>query len=231
MNKLSILLIAIATLTFFSCDDDDDEKVVVKDYGLKTFSADLDYDATVAHGGVAYKQQIYFSLSDSSAVDSATYGTDEWTTFYLIEDSSQANFISDVENWEIAFTYYTALITQYGTTTPYGVVGTLINIDESISVGLYDYEMSDSTSTTEATSAFTALTLDDVSDLEYSSDADAIGYDWKSFDMSTYAYTVDTTLFYIVKLSSGDTYKLRFLSFYGSSTTERIITIQYQLMQ
>jgi hypothetical protein len=46
----------------------------------------------------------------------------------------------------------------------------------------------------------------------------SIGYDWKSFDMNTFTYTVEDSLVYFVRSLQGDVYKLIFTKFEGSST-------------
>ena len=42
----------------------------------------------------------------------------------------------------------------------------------------------------------------------------AIGWDWKQYDMSSGPYTVDVTKNYIVKNQNGLYFKLRFIDFY-----------------
>lgn len=90
--------------------------------------------------------------------------------------------------------------------------------------------MIEDTVSTDLSAAFAALSLSDISGVSYSSDVDAIGYDWKTLDWSTFQYVVSDNWFYILEKGE-NTYKLRFTSFYGNSTDERVMKIEYQLMQ
>lgn len=223
-----VIATAIATT---SCSDDSDSQIEVKDSGLKTFAANLNYDANATYGEVAYRNQVYFSFTaEDSLVATATYGTNSWTDFYLISDSAQYNITSKyVSNWDLVFTDYTALTTAMGVTIPYTVTGVLINASKDIQVASIDYTKSENSDS--IASAFSNLKLSKVRDLSYSSDVDAIGYNWKAINMSTYLYSVNTNYFYIVKIDDATYYKMRFIGFYGSSTNERVATIQYQLMK
>lgn len=54
--------------------------------------------------------------------------------------------------------------------------------------------------------------------LTYSEDINVIGYDWKTFNMSTFSYDVDNTQAYYVKYADGTVYRVYFTAFTGSST-------------
>jgi hypothetical protein len=220
---LMCLLLGVMGASIVSCSKND-EQIVQKDYGLKTFAANYNY----TNG--TYMNQVYFSFSDS-LTGTATQGTSNWTNFYLISDSAQYNITSNyLSNWDVVFTSYTtSLASSSGGYVAYKVTGALINSKKKIQVALIKYTNSENTDS--ISSAFAKLKISDVSSLDYSSNVDAIGYNWKAIDMVTYAYKVSTNHFYIVKLSDGNYYKLRFIGFYGSSTNERVAKIQYQLMQ
>jgi hypothetical protein len=164
-------------------------------------------------------------------VGTATQGTSNWTNFYLISDSAQYNITSNyVKSWDIVFTNYTTSVaSSAGSSVAYKVTGALINTKNKIQVALMQY--TNSARADSISSAFAKLKIADVSSLNYSSNVDAIGYNWKAIDMTTYTYTVSANNFYILKLNNGSYYKLRFVSFYGSSTSQRIAKIEYQLMQ
>ena len=55
-------------------------------------------------------------------------------------------------------------------------------------------------------------------DLTYSEEINSIGFDWKTLDMGTFAYVVDSQKAFFVKLLNGTIYKINFLTFAGSST-------------
>ena len=227
-NMKRILLSLVVAAGIFTACDDDDEVVEVKDYGLKTFTADLAYDASIEHDeGTNYTQQTYFAFGEETAVSTALVSDSlSWTEFNIIEDTTAYNVTSDVENWDLVFTHYTTRIMMGPTDyLDYGVTGTLLNLEENLQVAMIEDTVS-----TDLSAAFADLALVDVADLEYSPDVDVIGYNWKSLDFETYLYTVSDNWFYIIR-KQDDTYKLRFTSFYGSSTDERQIKMEYQLMQ
>ena len=226
MKKFFLLFMVLACLSACSSDDD---AVEIKDYDLQTFEADLKYDSEAGHGTVAYTQQVYFKFGEISEVETGEYGTDSWNQFYLLQDSVATNYTSDVSDWDLVFTNYTANLGTDEAPMEYNVTGVLINTEEEIVVGLYEY--TDSEDSGEISAAFAGLNLDAISSNVYSDDIDVIGYDWKPYDRDAGMYTVATNEFYLVRLKSGDTYKLRFVGFYGDTTAERIIKIEYQLME
>ena len=234
-NMKRILLVMVVVAGIFTACDDDDEIVEVKDYGLKTFTADLAYDASIGHGeGTNYTQQTYFAFGEETKVAFAVASdTLSWTDFSMIKDPTHAdyNISTDVTGWDLVFSYYTEEEVDMGGGSIYlvGATGVLINTEADIEVGLYEY--TESIQTDSITSAFGNLSLEDLVSVEYDSSIDVIGHSWKSYDMSNSIYNVNPSMFFIVKLMSGDIYKLRFTSFYGSSTDERVIKMEYQLMQ
>lgn len=227
--KRIFFAVMMAAVIFTGCKKD--EAVEVKDYGLKTFEADLNYDAAAEHGTVQYKQQTYFSFGKETPVAIGNYGEDSWTEFYLLQDTSAYNVSTDVLGWDLLMSYYTESLydSDLDKNVPYGVVGVLINTDHEIKVAKMEY--TDSEDETAITEAFANLTLADLPTLSYSGDINAIGHTWKSFSLSAMQYTVNTNWFYIINLPNGDTYKLRFTGFYGTSTSERVVKFEYQLMQ
>ena len=58
----------------------------------------------------------------------------------------------------------------------------------------------------------------------YTSNIGEIGYDWKSFNMTTYQYDIEDSLVYFVEDQTGDIYKLIFTGFGGSATGDFIFT-------
>lgn len=66
----------------------------------------------------------------------------------------------------------------------------------------------------------------DVTNLTFVEDINAIGYDWKTFNMSNFTYTINTDKSYYVKYANGTVYRLKFNSFVGSSTG--VITFNHE---
>nr|WP_321453907.1 HmuY family protein [uncultured Carboxylicivirga sp.] len=222
MKKL-LWMLAVTAL-FTSCDDD--EIIEVKDYGMKSIEADLGYDSS---SEVSYTKQVYIKLGGEATVAEGEYGTDSWTNFNFCKgvEGEKYNVDTDVTGWDIVFTNYRLNLGTETEPYPYAVTGALVHSD--CSVAFAEYVTSDAEDAIAA--AFAALTLADITDVEYSSDMDAIGYNWKSFDMNSMLYAVSSNYFFFIKLSNGDIYKLRFTSFYGDTTNDRVVNAEYALMQ
>lgn len=63
---------------------------------------------------------------------------------------------------------------------------------------------------------FAEISLSDTVVHRFSPRADAIGYDWKSFDLNTNLYTTHSEIGYIIQDSHGYFYKLHFVDFYNN---------------
>ncbi|MEM9885246.1 MAG: T9SS type A sorting domain-containing protein [Bacteroidota bacterium] len=59
--------------------------------------------------------------------------------------------------------------------------------------------------------------VDETTQLEFSSDLDAIGFDWKTFSFSS-GWSLPDNLAYVVKTAEGQLYKMVFIDFEGSTT-------------
>ena len=106
-------------------------------------------------------------------------------------------------NWDILFTKY---IYTYPVTTPqagtlYPVTGVLSNY--KVKVAKFEHVNPDF-----------LMTTPQVMD----STRSPIGWDWKSFDMESFAFKVQDSLAYFVQNRAGNIYKLVFTGFAGSST-------------
>lgn len=64
---------------------------------------------------------------------------------------------------------------------------------------------------------FNTIVIGDTLNKTFSSNANAIGFDWKFFDLNTNIYTVDASICYIIQDNKGFYYKLHFIDFYNSS--------------
>lgn len=124
----------------------------------------------------------------------------------------------DKKSWDIVFTQYRELVFDNDVTVmralPYVVTGALLN---PCSTQAAD----------DSTEDFSAITASTVQHLAFSSDRNAIGYDWKTVDINmatgggTAAYAVNPHKNYIVCTREGYWYKLHFLSFYNPQTGQK----------
>ncbi len=247
MKKFMILLAAVALMT--SCSDDD-EKITPKDYGMKTFSADMKYQPE--EGGMSHdfncKQQTYFKLGQNNAVAVGEFGTDSWTRFDLLPklpkekdkngaglpeiDNPNYNVTTTVKGWDLLFTQYVGDAYNghgpEGNIMPYFLAGVLINT-ANVQVGLHKYEESEIPE--DIAKAFADLKLSDVANVEYSGKIDAIGTSFRALIGMPPTYKLRLNNFYIIKTNNGDIYKLRFIGYYGETQKDKVFTCKYALMK
>jgi hypothetical protein len=118
------------------------------------------------------------------------------------------NKLADIEppkdKWDLLFTQYVKLLfaPPYPATRNYEVVGAMIN-PWRIEVG-FGFKR-----------PFNEINNTDIPS-EFYNHRDAIGFDWKWFDIGTNSYTVNPSMNYILKTSEGFYYKLHFLDFYDA---------------
>jgi hypothetical protein len=106
--------------------------------------------------------------------------------------------------WDLIFTrYYTPLDDGQGGTLDYLVTGSL----QGPGIEVAEVQTLDPDQR-----AFQAGTD------TFSSNLDVIGYDWKSFDLSTFSYSIADDVVYFVKDRQDKLWKLQFIDFEGSST-------------
>jgi hypothetical protein len=105
--------------------------------------------------------------------------------------------------WDLEFSRYTHIFFEFDT-LPYLVTGALIN-PSGVLVAK------------DSSLNFNAINFDSIPDFSFINDANAIGYDWKSFDIDDTKYSIIPNKFYIVKDLEGNYYKLRFIDFFSDS--------------
>jgi hypothetical protein len=115
--------------------------------------------------------------------------------------------------WDIAFVQYTHLFVSEN--IPYLVMGVAINSHETQALKLQNID-------------FESLDFAKATAFQLSSHRDAIGYDWKLFNGSSFSINENTV--YIIKSFEGIYYKLRFVDFYDSNGTKGVPTWEYQAL-
>ncbi len=134
-------------------------------------------------------------------------------TQYSFNDGGSVKQIEpESDDWDLLFTQYTTLLfTNEGDPYPYIVTGVLTNPGTGVAF--------------DTTMTFQDVTLDDVLFLEYSTDADKIGYDWKELygdiNGGDYYYKTKPHYNYFIRSKRGIFYKLRFTGFYDPDTGEK----------
>jgi hypothetical protein len=149
-----------------------------------------------------------FLLRDEGlgTTDSATVTKSDTSNFvyYNIQTQQQVNPEPRKESFDLTFAPYYDLATQLGVTIPYLVRGTFLNAWETTAVldSIHDYDQ---------------IGYEMLGEYAFSERKDVIGYRWKDISIDPVsgraAYKVKTNYSYIIRTSSGNYYKLRFLSF------------------
>jgi hypothetical protein len=99
-------------------------------------------------------------------------------------------------SWDVLFTNYILELAP-------GYIGSVTGALQNLNVQVSKVE-----NTPVATSSYGT----------FETEINTIGYDWKSFNMSTFSYDIVNDLSYFVQLENGDVWKLVFTDFGGSST-------------
>ena len=103
-------------------------------------------------------------------------------------------------SWDLLFTQYTHVFQN--PTMPYLVTGVLLNRHET------------SCAEDDLTS-FDDINLENVTDFDFITDLNTIGYDWKSYDGGSGQFTIVADRNYIINDNIGVYYKLRFIDYYN----------------
>ena len=119
--------------------------------------------------------------------------------YYSLDQNSVLDREPNSIDWDITFTKYITPVQGM----PYGVTGVMSN--DGVQVAQVD-NLPDPNSYT------------DYSQHLMSTEINTIGYDWKSFDMSTFSYSVEPYRCYFVKDLQDKVWRMIFTSFEGSST-------------
>lgn len=139
------------------------------------------------------------------SLNSSPYSTKNFV-YYDLMAKQVVDREPDADTWDIFFTKYMAAQPSGGY---YPVTGVLANN----SVNISKLAMADTSSIDWPSTIFS----DSIS---------TIGWDWKTFSMTTFSYVVQDSLVYFVKNAAGDVYKLVFTGFDGSSTGNVYFTKQ-----
>jgi len=108
----------------------------------------------------------------------------------------------DRSNWDLLFTQYTTLLfTDEGDPYPYLVTGVLLN-PALVLIAM------------DSITAYDDISFEKAQSMDFSKQADGIGYLWKEYDFDDGSYTVNSKIIYVIRDTRGFLYKLRFKDFY-----------------
>lgn len=169
---------------------------------------------SISFGTLSSTTPTTFSIPKVDGYNKVFMSFDNGGEIVAVEPASSA--------WDINFTRYTHVF--YGPvpgfpptdTLPYQVVGALSNYTNGVEVAKID------------SADYNAFTLADAANLNFSTNQDAIGFDWKNFTLSDENYVVEPQMLYIIKSVEGNYYKLHFVEFYNNAGTKGYPTFEVQ---
>jgi len=170
-------------------------------YAIKTVGGDWKklWIQKLANGEYTFK---YANLDGSNEINSsvlkANY-SDKNFVYYSLDQNSVLDREPNSVDWDITFTKYITPVQGM----PYGVTGVLSN---------------DGVHVAQADNIPDPNSYNDYSQHPMMTEINSIGYDWKSFDMSTFSYSVEPYRCYFVKDLQDKIWRIIFTSFEGSST-------------
>lgn len=148
---------------------------------------------------------IHFANLDNSEEYRAKIAKNKTTNFTLFsfEDGGKVLVSEpDKESWDLLFTKYSTIIPDdNGIPTDYLVRGVFLNPYKTIEVAQ------------DTSKYFNNILFTHLNEYQYSSQQDAIGYNWKTFTDGV--YTVEENQSYILRNVSGKYFKMRFIDFYN----------------
>ena len=134
---------------------------------------------------------------------------------YYSFDNGIVDIAPQPDQWSLLFSKYTTmLVTDEGDDYPYLVVGILLN-PNGVAAAL------------DTIHDFLDMDRDDITDLEYSSTADVIGYDWKYYNFDAGVYTIEPDMNYVIRDRDGFFYKFRFVDFYSDEGVKGYPTFEF----
>lgn len=143
-------------------------------------------------------------------------------TYYSFKGSP--HLVSGVEpdknNWDFVFTRYIEFFDLGGGVyLPYPVTGVKSNTNKVVVAK-------------DSLGDFGSIDASTISKYTFSSDANAIGYDWKSHAYSAGGtYSVNSKITYIIRDTDGYYYKMRFLDFYNEKAEKGYPKFEYVRIQ
>ena len=170
-------------------------------YAIKTIGGDWKklWIQKLANDEYSFK---YANLDGTNEINTSVSKlnySDKNFIYYSLDQNSLLDREPNSIDWDITFTKYITPVQGM----PYGVTGVMSN--DGVQVAQVD-NLPDPNSYT------------DYSQHSMSTEINTIGYDWKSFDMSTFSYSVEPYRCYFVKDLQDKVWRIIFTSFEGSST-------------
>lgn len=139
-------------------------------------------------------------------------------TYFSFSDGGQIVYPEPPkDSWDIVFTRY-RYIYHHLNNFPYIVSGVLLNPNNTAAFS-------------DSTTAYDAISINNITNAKFSNFRDIIGFDWKYYDIPSGKYTVNKKKNYIIRTRNGQYWKLHFLDFYNSSGIKGSPSFEYERLQ
>jgi hypothetical protein len=138
-------------------------------------------------------------------------------TYFSILNNKSIAIEPPKADWDLWFTQYVKRVFFGGFTESqdYQLTGVLVNHSKV-------------TMAQDFKTAYQNISSLKLNDYTFINQRDGIGHDWKSFNLGTNAYTVNSSMNYILQIKDGFYYKLHFLDFYNELGVKGYPKFEYQ---
>lgn len=182
-----------------------ENEVFILHRGTDELGNDLGMRKLQIQSVTATSYTVHFAKMDGSNAQTITIPKDDEYNFVFLSFDDGGKFVRvepSKADWDIVFTKYTHY--YYELDMRYSVVGALVNSYKT-HAGLAD-----------SLSNFDSISLEQATKVSLSTVKNAIGFEWKSYDINAAKFSVDVSKHYILQSSEGVVYKIRFIDFYKS---------------
>ncbi len=174
---------------------------------------------------------VMWVLTDESTINEFTLKTTSEShsyTWFSFENKREANVQPpSPDDYDLIITSFTGEVLDGTVSYIFELRGALTN--KTNKVTSYRYDPGEATDN-EHIEIFNNLTKNDIDVSKYNNDADAIGYDWKTFSRTSMSYEIDKSNMYFIKDNNSNHYKLRFTNYYNNSGEKGYISFTYSLL-
>lgn len=192
-------------------------QVYIIDRGVTPAGKKIGYKklTILEYTGEAYVVR-FADLNGNNDVTITVSRDEEHNNIGLLLDKTASVLATEPPNttWDIVFTRYTHIFYE-PEFTPYSVTGVLLNAN-GVSIAR------------DSTHDFEQITADMMEQYAFSTNRDALGYDWKTFYLDKNEYVVHSNMIYIIRDTEGFYYKLHFTDFYNEEGEKGFPSFEYR---
>ncbi len=187
--------------------------------------------------GDSLKYTICFSNYDNSSLDTVEVVKDDNYSLMYFSFDAPNQLVQQAppkDQWDFVFTKYTHVFFEYNVTSPfryYFVTGVVQNIWNNTAVMRFQKDSMPFDSITGLPVPYLPIeqfNYSQVSNFKFSSNANAIGYNWKYYNFSDAYYHIYPDLYFVVKSNNGFYYTVKMVDFYDTAGNKGLVTFQSQ---